>query len=208
MTDKDRQWFIAGRWQEYEGEARANLLRVAGIALFYLVELLNYHGLDLGPLQYPKVPGVDRGFHLAMTALAAAWAMTGWGVWVCLERRVFPQRLKYLSTAADLLLMTCVLLLADGPRSPLLACYFIIVCLSALRFSVRLVRMATAGAILGYIALIGHAFWYRPAVRVPRHYEVIFILTLALCGVVLGQTIRRFRAFAEDYARRLGAAGA
>jgi hypothetical protein len=37
----DRQWFISGRWQEYEGESRANLLRVAGIALFYLIELLN-----------------------------------------------------------------------------------------------------------------------------------------------------------------------
>ena len=31
----DREWFIVGRWQEYEGEARANLLRIAGIGAFY-----------------------------------------------------------------------------------------------------------------------------------------------------------------------------
>lgn len=205
MEDRDKQWFIAGRWQEYEGEARANLLRVLGVALFYVVELINYHGLNLGFVQMPKVEGVDRGFHMAMTALAAAWAMTGWGVWICLERRIFPERMKYLSTAADFLLMTCVLLLADGPRSPLLVCYFVLICLSALRFSLPLVRMATAGAIAGYAVLVGYAFWFRPTERVPRYHELIFVLSLGLAGVIVGQVIRRFRAFAEDYAARLGA---
>ena len=204
MADRDRQWFIAGRWQEYEGEARANLLRVLAIALFYLIELLNYHGLDLGPLQYPKVAGVDHSFHTAMTALAAAWAMTAWGVKACLERRVFPERLKFLSTATDLLLMTCVLLIADGPRSPLVAGYFIVISLSALRFSLPLVRATAAGALAGYIVLIGNAYKMRPEYRVPRHQEVIVILSLALTGVILGQVIRRVRAFADDYASRLG----
>lgn len=32
---RDHQWYIVGRWQEYEGEARANLLRIIGIAAFY-----------------------------------------------------------------------------------------------------------------------------------------------------------------------------
>jgi hypothetical protein len=40
----DRQWFILGRWQEYEGESRTNLLRTVGIASFYCVELINYTG--------------------------------------------------------------------------------------------------------------------------------------------------------------------
>src|SRR4051812_31623036 len=44
----DRRWYVVGRWQEYEGEGRTNLLRVVAIAAFYLVELANYHGVDLG----------------------------------------------------------------------------------------------------------------------------------------------------------------
>jgi hypothetical protein len=32
---KERRWFIASRWEEYEGEGRANLLRMIGIAAFY-----------------------------------------------------------------------------------------------------------------------------------------------------------------------------
>ena len=57
----DRQWFIVGRWQEYEGEGRTNLIRIAGIAAFYIVELINYRGLKLGAFldaqdQRPAVP--------------------------------------------------------------------------------------------------------------------------------------------------------
>ena len=38
----DRRWCIVGRWQEFEGEGRTNLLRIAGLAAFYIVELINY----------------------------------------------------------------------------------------------------------------------------------------------------------------------
>ncbi len=45
----ERQWYIVGRWQEFEGEERANLLRVVGIAAFYIIELINYYGLSTIP---------------------------------------------------------------------------------------------------------------------------------------------------------------
>jgi hypothetical protein len=36
MTDgtarAERQWYISGRWEEYEGEGRANLLRPISVA--------------------------------------------------------------------------------------------------------------------------------------------------------------------------------
>ena len=33
-----RQWYIVGRWEEYEGEGRTNLLRIIGLIVFYAVE--------------------------------------------------------------------------------------------------------------------------------------------------------------------------
>ena len=186
----DRQWFIAGRWQEFEGESRANLLRVAGIALFYIVELTNR-------------ANVGADFHAAVTALAAAWVLTSWAVYILLKRRVFPSAMKFLSTGVDLLLFTCLLMLADGPRSPLVVGYFFILCLAALRFSVPLVRFATAGAMISYVVVFRQALWMRPAFAASRNYELIVLLALVLCGTTLGQVLRRVRAFAEDYARRL-----
>jgi hypothetical protein len=203
----DRRWFIVGRWQEYEGEAKANLLRIIGIGAFYVIELLNYHGLRLGGLELPQVTEVDDRFHRTVTALAAAWSMTSLGVLFSLRRQIFPWVLKYLSTAADIVFLTGILLVADGARSPLLVGYFLIVALAGLRFSLPLVWFATCGSMCGYLSLLGYAKWFAAArpLRVERYQQLIFLVALALAGIVLGQILRRVRRVAEDYAARLQA---
>ena len=125
----ERQWFIVGRWQEYAGEARTNLLRVLAIAIFYAIELVNYHGFEFGPLQIPA--GVDREFHVVATWLAVAWTMTALATLLLLRLHVFPAALKYFTTGSDLVLLTTLLMVADGPRSPLVTGYFLIIAASA-----------------------------------------------------------------------------
>jgi hypothetical protein len=202
-----RQWFIVGRWQEFEGEGRANLLRIVGIGAFYVVELVNYHGLSLGLLELPKVAGISKSFHQAVTALAVAWALVALAVLLLLQRRIFPGLLKYVTTGCDVLFLTGILVVADGPRSPLVIGYFLLLALSTLRFSLPLVRVTTAGTIAGYLVLLGYARWFTVRdIRVPRYHQLIFVLALALTGIVLGQVIRRVRAMAKEYAARVEAA--
>jgi hypothetical protein len=201
----ERQWYITRRWQEYGGEARANLLRIAAVAAFYLVELLNYHGLNLGFLELPPVEGLDRRFHLAITALAVTWTVISLAILLCLTRRIFPASLKFISTACDVLLLTAVLTVADGPRSPLVVGYFLIIALTTLRFNLPLVWFGSAGSIAGYLFLSGYARWFadsRLDLRVPRYYQILFVLALAFTGIILGQAIRRMRTVAEDFASR------
>lgn len=201
----DRQWYIVGRWQEFEGEAKANLLRIIAIGAFYGIELLNYYGLRLGWLELPSVEGVDRRFHIAVTAVAAAWVLTGLGVLFCLRGQIFPGGLKYFSTAIDIICLTTILMLADGPRSPLVVGYFLIVALSGLRFSLPLVWYATGGSMLAYLFLLGYAKWLAAPqrdLRVERYQQLIVLLAIGLSGIVLGQTVRRVRQIAEDYAIR------
>lgn len=186
-------WDVAARWQEYEGEVRANLLRVCGIGAFYLIELWNRGN-------------VDPAFHRAVTALASGWVMVAWAVHMTLRRRAFPAWLKSVSTGLDLVFFTVLLLLADGPRSPLVYGYFFILVLSALRFSLPLVRWATVGAAASYLFVAGQALRRRPEVSVPRVHEALLLTALVLCGVALGQLLRRARALAEDYAARREAA--
>jgi hypothetical protein len=189
----DRQWFIVGRWQEYEGEGRANLLRIAGVGAFYCIELANY---------YTGV--VDKPFHQAATALALAWAMVALGVLTCLGQHIFPASLKFVSTAADIVLLTAVLILADGPKSPLVVAYFLLIVLATLRFNLRLIWFATIGSMLSYIFLLGYAKWFTDRdLRVDRYHQAIFLLALALTGIVLGQVIRRVRKIAVDYSSRM-----
>jgi hypothetical protein len=209
VTDprRDLPWHIVGRWQEYEGEQRANLLRIIGIAAFYAIELINYRGLSLGFLEMPRQEAVTAPFHRAVTALAVAWLMLGLGVYLCLDRRFFPAALKYVSTAVDLVLLTAIVIIADGPRSPLVAGYFLVIALAGLRFSLPLVRFATLGSMAGYLVINGYARWFAARdLRVLRYHQVIVLLALGLCGIVLGQIVRRVRGMAEDYARRTGPA--
>lgn len=203
---EDRSWYIVGRWQEYEGEARANLLRLVGIAAFYLVELANYYGLRLGDII--AMPAArSREFHLAVTALAVAWVMVALGVQVCLRNRIFPAGLKYLSTGADLVLMTVLLGIAGGPRSPAVSAYFVILALAAMRLSVPLIRMATAGTLAGFLIVIARADWLGQP-NVPRDQQAILLLCLALTGTALVHVVCRVRGMAEEYARRLNARAA
>jgi len=51
---QDRPWYIVGRWQEYQGEARTNLRWLAAVAAFYAIELINFYGVNLGFIQLPN----------------------------------------------------------------------------------------------------------------------------------------------------------
>jgi hypothetical protein len=200
----DRQWFIIGRWQEYEGEGRANLLRIIAIVLFYLVEVINYHGLHLGPLEMPAVS--DQRFHVVVTALALAWVLAALSVALCRRLQVFPAGLKYLSTSCDVVFLTAILVAGDGPRSPLVVGYFLILAVAALRFSLPLIQFATVIAAAGYLFLLGYARWFTSRdLRVPRYHQIMVLLALVLTGVIMGQIIRRVRWLATEYARRVQA---
>ena len=210
---RERQWYIAERWQEYEGEGRANLLRIIGIGSFYTIHLLNYHGLRFGLLQLAQEGDVSREFHVQVTLLAVAWTMLAVGMLLCLKQRIFPRWIKLFSTSSDLVLLTAILYVSDGPQSPLIVGYFLLIVLAVLRFSLPLVRLATIGSMLGYICLLGCAKWPKTFgkgevdISVPRYEQLIVLVALGLTGIILGQAVRRVRHLAEDFADRISATG-
>ena len=209
----DRQWYIVERWQEYEGEGRTNLLRILAIGAFYLVELAQHYG-------FPPA-GVDVAefatYHQKVTALAVAWTMVSLAVLLCLRMRVFPAILKYASTGCDLLLLTALASVdhgaqsaaPDGPASPLVLVFFLILALASLRVSLGLVWFTTLGSMVGYLVLVGLADkkWFDEEHAVPIVTQAITMLSLALTGVVLGQVIRRVKGLAEEYSARMEKTG-
>lgn len=203
-TASERHWFIVGRWQEFEGESRANLLRIIAIGAFYVVQLIHYHAFSLQS-------EADKLFHQRATGVAVAWTMVALAVMLCLRRQVFPAALKYCTSACDLLLLTALASLAAGPHSPLVLAYFVIVSLAALRFSLGLVWFTTLGAMLGYWLLVGledakgGGQWFDKTHAVAPVVQLVTLLSLALCGIVIGQVVRCVKAMAAEYAQRLQA---
>lgn len=201
-SQEARQWYITGRWQEYEGESRANLLRIVAVGAFYIVELSRFYLFEkAAPEQLP--------FHRQATLIAVAWTMVGLAIWMCLRLRIFPAALKYVSTGCDILLLTSLAALnAPGPFSPLVLGYFLIIALAALRFSLGLVWFATLASMLGYWSLVGllDPKWFDADHAVPPTRQAVTLLSLGLTGIVIGQVVRRVKSMASDYARRLAAA--
>jgi hypothetical protein len=202
----DRRWFIATRWEQYQAEGRANLLRLVALCLFYSVEVVRYYGVPLDFLELPPAGPNEAAFHWAIASLAALWVIDAAVVAWLLRVRFFPRWLPYASTAADLVLLTTVLMIGHGPQSPLLTAYFVVLAMAALRVDLPLIWFTAGGAAAGYLFLLGYARFYAPqrGLRVPRFHELLFLVGLALTAVVLGQLVRRVRRLAADYARRVG----
>lgn len=198
--DRPPPWHVTSRLEQLRGEERANVLRVLGVVVFYVIEVLNRHGLSVGGLVVPQVEGVDASYHAMATALAAAWIAVAAMVFIALKSRIFPPALKYLSTGADLLLLTAVLTLADGPRSPMLLAYFLLIALAGLRVSVPLVLFATAGAVIGYVFLRLDTLARRVELDVPAHWQITTIASLVLCGIVVAQIVSAVHRAAKAYA--------
>ena len=161
-AEADRNWFITQRWQAYDAESRANLLRIIAIGLFYLVHLWSYFGSqgrlpNYGFLQIAESGEIIQKFHLLITLIAVAWAMLALGILLALQNRIFPRWLPYLSTGSDIVLLTSMVCLGGMARSPLIVAYFLVLILATLRLSLPLVWFATAGCGLAYFFVLGCA---------------------------------------------------
>ncbi|MEO8494234.1 MAG: hypothetical protein ABI614_04135 [Planctomycetota bacterium] len=203
----DRQWYIVGRWQEYEGEGRANLVRILAIGVFYSIQLIHYYVFtELDPEDASSPNAV--AFHQAATALAVAGSLMSLAILLCLRRRVFPSFLKFISATGDVILVTSLASIGSGPLSPLVAAYFVIIVLAGLRFSLRLVWCSTLCSLAGYLFLVGvkDGKWFDSIHFVPPVEQIMTLVCLGLTGIITGQIIRRVRALADDYARRVVAA--
>ena len=92
-TNPDRSLFTIERFQDYEGESRANLLRVIGVAAFYSIHYLHYHKVELGALQFADVE-ISPRFHLMVSVICAAWTLMSLSVLVCLKSFQLPAWVK------------------------------------------------------------------------------------------------------------------
>jgi hypothetical protein len=197
------RWAEARRLEAWAGEARVNLIRALALVVFYGHHLLHVYVLH----DDPAAGGV---FHAEVTAIVIAWMAAVFVLYVCLARRWVPPALKFVATYWDLLLVTALVVISpEGPRSPLIFLYFVVVAASSLRLSLPLVYATTFGAwggalvFMGYYVFleVGRAAYYAPdsPFRVSRTAQVIFLLALGAVGLVAGQAVRQARRLVEGY---------
>jgi eukaryotic-like serine/threonine-protein kinase len=108
---------------------------------------------------------------------------------------------RVLWIAADTLLLTLLLSLANGPTSYLLITYAFLVAASGLFFQVKLVIVATLMGIVGFSTYLV----FQPADADYPHFAIIYAVVLGLIGYVVAHQVHRVRVLNRYYeGRRLG----
>jgi hypothetical protein len=100
-------------------------------------------------------------------------------------------------------MITAVLMIGRDPGSLFAVLYFLVVAAAPLRLSVPLIYTATLGAMAAFLFFHGYIrFWLQLPVeqRLPHSQQVIFLLALAVTGLVAGQVLRQARRLAGGHA--------
>ena len=194
------RWADACRLEAWAGEVRVNLLRTVALIVFYGHHLINL---------WTKDTTITPAYNAAVTAVVFAWVLAVFVLHVCLSRRWVPPALKYFATFWDLALITALLIASpDGPRSPLIFLYFVVLSASPLRLSLALVQVTTFATWAAALVALGHYVFFRhgwagyratEGVRIPRTSEVIFVLAVGAAGLFAGQVVRQARRLVQGY---------
>lgn len=204
MASSASRWETFRLQRQFDAELRTNVVRIAAVGLLYTLHLLHHFSAG-GRFAWLDFLGLDDGAavperaHLALTFIALAWATVATIIHLALAARIFPRGLMYASTLADVGFLTAVLVFTSGASGPLTAVYLVIIAMAGLRLQLSLVWCATVAAMFGYLTILfcrdlsvalGMAT-RTPAV--PRYYQLMFLATLAIAGIVAGQSIRHVR---------------
>lgn len=195
---------VGCRWEQYAAEMRANMVRCLAIGIFYVVYALHRvaGSVDSGLLH---ALGFDAGLHapmdvhIAITCIMLAWVMLAFWIHHLLVRQVFPDWLKYVSTVGDIALLSLTLVLTSGASSPMVAGYFLVLMMTALRLDLRLVRWTTVASLVGYLVVLGCSKWPIGLSKtyelptVPRYHQMIMLSAILLAGILAGQWVRQAR---------------
>jgi serine/threonine-protein kinase len=139
---------------------------------------------------------VDLAFHLRITALVTLWAAGAWLLQRALGRsRRFPL-VRTAWSAFDVLMLTGVLLVADGPASPLVMAYPLLVLSSAFRWRMGLVTFVGTLSLLGYGLLVLDAWHRRPALLPALDEALVLVIAVACTATLTGGLVRRMRGLA------------
>ena len=170
--------------------------RLGGLALFYVIEWVNY-------MTYV----VDPDFHTKVSIVIALWVAASIVCQRFLESRRGSMAAPFVWGTLDSIFLLIVLLkIADGAASPLIVGYSLIIVASSLWFHVRFVWFMTALSLLSYGVLVVDFYYWRPDLHTPSYSgidrHVIFIASLVVLAAIVAYLVKRVRMLSSFYGQK------
>jgi serine/threonine-protein kinase len=142
--------------------------------------------------------GADVAYHIRVMSIFGAWGIVSVVFQLLLMTGAADYPVRFAWSASDVLFLTTLLFMADGPIGALLIGYPFLIAASGLFFRVRLVLFTTLVSLMSYAVLVV----LRPDEAVPYQYPVLFSATLAVLGFVVAHQVYRIRALSRYYEHR------
>jgi tRNA A-37 threonylcarbamoyl transferase component Bud32 len=173
--------------------------RLAGLALFYVIDWVNY------------LTGViDVDFHIKISIVLAVWVL---GSVICqrfLETRRWSLAAPFVWGTLDSILFLIVLLVGDGVASALVVGYMLLIVAAGLWFRVRFVFYMTVLSLLSYGVLLADYYylwrpWLRPELNVPKFTldrHIIFAVSLVMLASIVAYLVQRVRILSSFYGQK------
>ncbi len=192
-----KAWHIASRWQEFQGEMRAAVLRGILVLLFYSIHMVHYLTLE-------SINASDRLFQRQVTLITVAWLFLSMSILIALRGGFMHPSLKYVVTGIDFGLVSVLAWLGHGPNSPLVTALFLVLVMASLRIRIGLIWFATLSSMTCYMLLVGSAdaSWFDAKHETPLLTQAITMCSLSSTGLVLGQIVRSTRTMADTFRER------
>lgn len=187
---------VAQRIWSWTRREPALALRLAALAVFYVVDLVNYLGGML-----------DSQFHRNISVLVLVWAACSVGCQQLLKRQQWSIPARFLWGTLDSGILLAILLVADGVASPLILGYPLLIVGSGLWFRVRFVWFMTGLSLLSYGVLMADFYWRRTDlaerfdIRPDRH--AIIVLALLVVAGAVAYLVQRVRALSSYFGQKL-----
>ncbi len=173
--------------------------RLGGLALFYVIDWINYlRGT------------INADFHLKISIVLAIWVI---GSIICqrlVETRRWSMAAPFIWGTLDSILFLIVLMIGDGVASAMIVGYILLIVASGLWFRVRFVTYMAVLSLLSYGVLTADYYyiwrpWLDPQSHVPyltfdRH--VIFAVSLAIAALIVAYFVQRVRILSSFYGQK------
>ncbi len=142
--------------------------------------------------------GTDQAYNQMVVSLLCLWGIVSYTFQRFLERPGWEGSARFGWLGADIVLLTMLLSVIEGPLGPLSVCYAAVVMGSGLWFRVSVVAFATPACLLAYAALMV----IRTPEQVPLHYMVLHGLLLILIGGVTAYQVQRIGTLSRYFERQ------
>jgi serine/threonine-protein kinase len=180
--------YRAGHWARRE-PALASHLVMLGVCMV------------IAQTQYMLVGGVPLSLHLKVLGIFAGWMAASF---VC-QRVMNPGRWaeagRYVWAAADVVLFSLVVLVAEYIATPIVIGYPLIVAASGLWFRVPLVWFTASVCVASYVLVLRDYVEQTGRLEGP-HLHVVFVAGLLLLAFVTSYQVQRVRALSRYYEHR------